>query len=98
MKRYILVDRKPVECDDLMTWAIWFAEHDDETLVKRETIGQYFVSTRFLGIERQIFETMAFLDGVRPPHELITERCSTWEDAEANHALVSERVRRMSVN
>lgn len=55
-------------------------------------VGEYFVSTVFLGMNHQWgngpplwFETMVF-KGEGFGNEQLQERCSTWAEAEATHA------------
>ncbi len=90
---YILDGHTPVAVDDLRPWAEWYETHRDEKRVAETTLPSgVWVSTVFLGIDHQwgdgpplLFETMVF-----PSHgdfsELDCERCSTWEEAEAQHA------------
>jgi hypothetical protein len=116
--QYILVDREPVPCDDLMEWARWF-EQSNQRRVRLTRVGPYFVSTIFLGLDHNfhgviplLFETMAWIeqkehsDAVTLPGDPpITfpaldsdrtfldgqRRCSTWDEAEAQHqAVISE--------
>jgi hypothetical protein len=95
MKRYILVDRKPVECDDLVDWEAWREMHRADCLVEHEVVlDRFVVSTLFIGIEDRIFETAVFLD----KNVLRTRWCETWEDAEAQHKRVVASVRRRFVN
>lgn len=92
-KQYILEGRKVVPVD-LMTWANWY-ESTDRRVARTET-GNGDVSTVFLGIDHQfgdgeplIFETLVF----GGPLDQEMERYSTWEQAEAGHAAMIERVR-----
>jgi len=91
---YRLDGHRPVAMgdDELLAWAEWFATADRHVGLWR--VGDVRVSTVFLGIdhgwssEPLLFETMVFggsLDGLR-------ERCSTWEEAEAQHQEVLRRV------
>src|SRR3990167_5954569 len=81
-----------------MTWAKWFekARHD-RVVARTNVVPGSDVSTVFLGLDHQwgdgpplIFETMVF----GGPLDQETERYSTWEEAEAGHAQMVERVRR----
>jgi hypothetical protein len=68
--RYILEGKIPVECEDLLTWARWLEEHTADRVVKQETVGRFWVSTCFLGLDQNffgdgpplLFETMVFRD------------------------------------
>lgn len=107
---YILDDeRRPVPVRETLAWAKWFEHHEELRVVKREEIGPFFISTRFFGIDMNImrgifgpthpphlFETMAFrmLDG-DDRETLAQERCSTWEQAEAQHERVASVYRAM---
>jgi hypothetical protein len=86
--KYILQGKKAVPAD-LMTWAKWFEEHINDRIVARSEKGDVQVSTVFLGLNHQwgegpplIFETMIF----GGEHDQWQERCSTWDQAEAQHA------------
>jgi len=92
---YILDGHKTVKVD-LMTWAKWFEKSEDRH-VAREKIGDAEISTVFLGIDHSfgqgppmLFETMVFGGALDQEQD----RCTTWEEAEAMHATVCERVRR----
>jgi hypothetical protein len=98
MIRYILKDRTPIPCVDLLEWAAWFATNKDHMRVARDVIEGVEVSTVFLGLDHQwrigdkplLFETMIF-GGV---HHSFQARASTWIDAETVHASVVDALRR----
>ena len=90
---YILEGHKAVKTD-LMTWARRFERTD--RAVRKTTIDDVEVSTVFLGLNHQygdgpplLFETMIF--GGKLYQE--QDRCTTWEEAEAMHEAMCERVR-----
>lgn len=94
LKNYILIGQSPVVEPDLLKWAEWF-EHADR-IVQQTDVGPYVVSTVFLGIDHQfgkgppmLFETMVFIDGAA---EDFQRRCSTWLEAEAQHAEVVDAI------
>lgn len=71
---------------------------DDANRVAVDTIGAYTVSTVFLGIDHALdggppllFETLVFGSGLRFDPD--GGRCSTWEEAERQHAAMVARVR-----
>jgi hypothetical protein len=82
-----------------MKWAKWFGNAN--RLVASETIGKSRVSTVFLGLDHRfgegkplLFETMVFGgdgDGAQ-------DRCTTWEEAEAMHARMVDRVKNEAPN
>ena len=91
---YTLDNRKAVPCD-LHTWVALMQDHAFKR-VAETTIGPYRVSTVFLGLDHafgggppMLFETMAF----GGPLGEEQDRCSTWEQAEAMHEAMCERVR-----
>lgn len=91
---YILDNRKAVKVHRVSEWAKWFEKADRR--VAETKIGKARVSTVFLGLDHafggrppMLFETMVF-DG---PLDGETERCTTWEQAEAQHAAMCARVR-----
>lgn len=102
--KWILEGRK-VKRVDLMTWARWFETARDERIVKQETIGDHWISTVFLGLDHQygdgpplIFETMAFKRGPETEgvgEEVLTERTSTYDEAEAAHERACQHVRNL---
>lgn len=88
---FILADRIPIPCD-LLTWARWFEDHVRERIVQQNTIGDYWVSTVFLGLNHnwldgppELFETMVFqgCDGDRT--DIAIQRYPTWELALEGH-------------
>jgi hypothetical protein len=103
--KYILLpDHTVLPEPDLLKWARWFETGDRRVaLTKLERPdGEYNVSTVFLGLDHAwsplgryapplLFETMVFKqDGEWLD---IQERCSTWDQAIAQHELVVDRVR-----
>lgn len=95
-EHYILNGRETVPCD-LMTWARWFESNRANRVVNKTKFGDTEVSTVFLGLDHrygdgppQIFETLVF----GGPMDGDMERCSTYEEAEAMHAAMCERVQR----
>jgi len=91
--KYILDKHDVVECDDLMTWAKWYGTADRGVALDQK--GDVEVSTIFLGIDHQfgdgpplLFETMVF----GSEHDQYTDRYSTWEEAEAGHKQMCEKV------
>lgn len=99
--KYYLDGKTPVPCDDLMEWARKFDVENRQ--VAADEIGGAYISTMFLGIDHRfrfgeesknlpplLFETMIF-DGAEDGYQ---ERCSTWEEAEVQHARAVELVKR----
>ena len=105
--KYILIGREAVPCDDLLEWATWFEEFDRR--IAHDFIGRQFeVSTIFLGLDFNVarlfnpkarpllFETIAFSlnpDGSRRDNQA-QERCSTYDEAEAQHRDIVDRLTR----
>lgn len=96
--RYILVGQTPVPCEDLLTWARWIEENEEARRVFwTRVLDTVDVSTVFLGLDHGfggrplLFETMAFWDG---EHGEEMMRCSTWSEAERQHAAMIRRVAR----
>jgi hypothetical protein len=86
--RYILVGKKPMPCEDTLTWGKWFEVADNRVALTE--IGTVKISTVFLGIDHQwdagpplLFETVIF--GLPDEAGAFQERCSTWEEAEIVH-------------
>jgi len=98
--KYILDGHDPVEEPDVFKWCAWF-ERTDRHVAKTRVNGVY-ISTIFLGLDHQfgngaplLFETMTFAEDGAPIgfDQTICERCSTWEQAEAQHERVCAMVR-----
>ena len=94
--KYILDGRNPIPCADFMMRARWFETSD--RLVAKTDFGDVQVSTVFVGLDRSfgdgpplLFETMIF--GGPFDRDKYQERCSTWEEAEAQHAKAVEFAR-----
>lgn len=85
--KYILIDKQPVPCDDLLAWARWY-ETADRHAGQTDILG-VAVSTVFLGIDHNfsfsgqpiLFETMVFGGA----HDGDQERYCTWAEAEEGH-------------
>lgn len=91
----------------LGTWVIWF-EHERNKhrrgepthfVVRQEDVGEYEVSTVFLGLDhsfglgpRLLFETMVFPKHGQSGHEWM-DRYPTWDAAAKGHADVVARLR-----
>jgi hypothetical protein len=93
-EHYILDGRNAVKTD-LMTWARWF-EKGTERHVADETINGHRISTVFLGVDHSfgqgpplLFETMVFGGSLNQEQD----RYTTWEQAEAGHKAMVDRVR-----
>lgn len=91
---YILIGQTPVPCDDLEEWARFM--RGDHRRVRLSQVGEWFVSTVFLGLDHNhfgegpplLFETMAWKQVspyCREWKDDICERCATWEEAERQH-------------
>lgn len=88
MDHYILDGHRAVRCSDFMEWAKWF-ENGDRRVALTHINESVYVSTVFLGMDHwfgdgppMLFETMTF----GGPHAQDCDRCSTWEEAETQHA------------
>lgn len=86
---YILDGKTPVHEPDFMKAARWFETAN--RVVARTTVNGLLVSTVFLGIDHSfgggppsLFETMVFGSSGEEIEDY-TERCSTWDEAEAQH-------------
>lgn len=88
--KYILVDRVPVACPELLKWGMWMEKWEDRRVAETEIEGVR-VSTVFLGLDHSdftrsstpvLFETMIF----GGEHDAYQERCCTWDEAEQMHA------------
>ena len=86
---YILKDKKVVKAS-FKDWSEFF-NSPGKRIVKQEDIGEYFVSTVFIGLHDQLFETMIF-GGKYDDYEYQV-RVDTWEEAEEEHKKAIEKVR-----
>ena len=94
--KYILAGHTPVPCDDLHEWAKAYEANDRR--VAWTALEKFDVSTVFLGIDHNfggdgppiLFETMVFRAG--ESSDIDMDRYSTWEEAEAGHAKMVEKV------
>ena len=94
MRQYILSGHGVIECPDELEWAQWYETADRRVDLTR--VGSVEVSTVFLSLDPRyigdgpplVFETLVFggvMDGEM-------ERCSTWDEAVAQHAAMVSRV------
>ncbi len=86
MKQYILKNKKPVECSDIIQWGNWMGKNGRHIADTEK--GNIRVSTVFLGIDHNwrssvpiLFETMIF--GGKYDQE--QWRYCTWKEAEEGH-------------
>ena len=91
----ILAGHSVVVCNDILEWGRWL-ETADRTVADTTVWGER-VSTVFLGIDYSFddgpplwFETMVF--GVSPLGG-VQVRYTTWDEAEAGHTAIVERVK-----
>lgn len=91
---YILEGKTAVSCRDVRAWGKWYGNADRK--VAHDTIDGVRISTIFLGIDHSfgdgkplLFETMVF--GGELDQE--QDRCSTWDQAEAMHRIMVDRVK-----
>ncbi len=91
--KYILDGHTPVLSDDLIAWAKWY--ETAERHVANEIRDGIQVSTVFLGISHSfgpgppvLFETLVF----NGDHDQDAERYYTWDEAEAGHRRMCEKV------
>jgi len=94
---YELIGQTPVRVGDVLEWASRF-EAMDRRVAQTTLLGMCRVSTVFLGLDHNwrggrplLFETMAFWHGEGGDLE---ERCSTWLQAEEQHARMCADVAR----
>jgi len=96
--RYILDGHKPVEEPDLLKWGMWL-ETADRCVALTDFPGVR-ISTVFLGLDHNfsisgppiLFETMIFTARDDDPLYGEMDRYSTWEEAEAGHIRMINRV------
>jgi len=91
--KYILKDKQAILCEDVKTWGE-FMENQDR-VVKKTEFGDIYISTVFIGLNHSLednkillFETLVF----KGPLDSEMERYHTWEEAEAGHDKMCERV------
>lgn len=89
----LLPDHSVEPLTDVLEWARWMETNDKR--VAEDTIGPYWVSTVFLGIDHGffgrllVFETMVFDRSTEEPRsapDLYQDRYETWDEAVAGHA------------
>ena len=88
-------DHNVITTDDIGAWGDWFADINNRRVAETE-VGNVIISTVCLGLDHNwsgtgpplLFETMVFVED--DGHE--TYRCSTWAEAEAQHARVVAEV------
>ncbi len=107
-RRYILKDRVPVPCEDLMTWARWWEVNENRRVadikMSVSTLGEpgervCRVSTFFIGLDLNPLsfkpeEPLLFETLVQGgPLDGTSTRSSTWKEAEERHEAMVEYVR-----
>lgn len=87
---FVLCGRQAMRTTDHRAWSRWFEMTNmRDRLVAITDVGPIHVSTAFIGLDECIFQTMVF--GGRLDGEV--QRYRTYEEAEAGHWRVVERVR-----
>ena len=96
--KYILDGKKVVLEPDLLAWGRWF-ETADRDVIKTD-VGKVRILTVFLGLDHQygdgpplLFETLVFGGAL----DERMNRYSTWDEAEAGHALMVKRVKQRAM-
>lgn len=92
---YILKNKIPVLEPNILKWAKWAEANWYKRVVAQDYIGNYEVSTIFLGIDHNfwdnnkplLFETMIF------PECDYCERCATWDEALEQHKRAIESLK-----
>jgi hypothetical protein len=91
MPCFRLTADRTVEACDMDEWAAFFADAAGRRVARTE-VGDYLVSTVFIGVGHQLFETMRF----DPDNEVdFCLRMSTWALAETCHDAVVTETREM---
>lgn len=100
-RKYIIDDKgRVVPEPDIYKWGKFF-EQRDKRIVKQEQVGDFWISTVFLGLDHRwkidgppvLWETMAF---GKNRNEEDMERCSgTREQAEAMHERMVKKYERL---
>ena len=104
MGYYILEGQEPKHVSDTLVWAKWMETGDRR--VKLERVGNYEISTVFLGLDHSfhrfthdsdvrpiLFETMVFEYSGADRSSVTMERCATWAEAEEQHDAIVRRYR-----
>jgi len=88
MRHWILDENRRAVPVDMMTWARWM--NSAERIVKQETIGDYWISTVFLGLDHNyaeegppiLWETMVFRK-LDPPKTIVIQGKTFTHDSES---------------
>lgn len=95
---YVLEGHKPKRAKDALAWERWQADHSPDRRVALDYVEGVMVSTVFLGLDHRmpgdrkpvLFETLVRGEG--SPLDQECERYSTWEEAEAGHREMVQRM------
>ena len=94
--KWVLKDRVPVVCHDLLEWVHWF-ENFSNRQVQLTNVGDIRISTVFLSIDHNfskmgpplLFESMVFGGAL----DEAQERYATWDEATAGHERLVKQVK-----
>ncbi len=103
LEHYILRGHEPVMVG-LLEWAAWMETGGYLRRVAQTYVGNRRVSTVFLGLDHNwtekgppiLFETMAFSAEDGNWDDELCERYATWEEAEAGHQAIVQRLQAQS--
>ena len=94
--KYILENKEPIPCEDLIVWAKWMGNNKPELRVAETFVRGYRVSTIFLGVDHNwtggdpiLFETMIFGAGSLDQEQI---RSCTYNGAERIHEKTIEGI------
>lgn len=108
--KYILVGKKPIEVSDLLLWGRWMEQNDrhvSKDMVGRYRVSTVFLGLDHNYMddgEPILFESMVFDHGQSksifgrtyfPSLDEYTRRWQTWDEAEAGHRAIVEKIKVM---
>jgi len=101
---YIRRGKVITEADTAIEWALWFQDSIDDRRIALDTVGEFTVSTVFLGSDASfgqhdepiLFETMVFVSDTLEPMDQYTRRYTSSNAAMNGHNATIEVLKEMN--
>ncbi|MGR3174780.1 MAG: hypothetical protein ACUZ8N_09295 [Candidatus Scalindua sp.] len=90
---YILENKVPVRIENTMEWGKWFLANDEDRYIAKDTVCDCHIITFFFGMITEILPKLFHITVIGGVLDGENESYSTWQEAEAGHKRMVERVK-----
>lgn len=92
-KYYILVNKVPVKIEDTMEWCKWILANDENRYIAKDIVCDCRIITFFFGMITESLPKLFHITVIGGVLAGENETYSTWQEAEAGHKRMVERVK-----